>query len=181
MTITVVKYSIAVGRPPYARKKLGHAVSWAAWWRSPLGARPDLCGGSRTREEVPALVRHQARFLDGEVQLEAVEPRWCREWRPRWRDELNEQVDGPSRRAFEAEFAQHSFNAFGSGPGVQVVVLPEADAALRALGLDASATEADVRRAFRLRARDLHPDHGGSELAFKKLNGHYQRALTLVG
>ena len=35
-------------------------------------------------------------------------------------------------------------------------------AALKALGLSAGASDADVRRAFRERARPAHPDHGGN-------------------
>jgi hypothetical protein len=42
----------------------------------------------------------------------------------------------------------------------------DGDDACRALGLDARATPAEIRRAFRARARRTHPDAGGDAAAF---------------
>jgi hypothetical protein len=38
------------------------------------------------------------------------------------------------------------------------------------LGISADATEAEIKKAFKERSRTFHPDHGGSETMFKRLN-----------
>jgi len=52
--------------------------------------------------------------------------------------------------------------------------------ALAALGLGSSATEADVRRAYRRLALELHPDRGGSFAAFVELSRARDCALAAV-
>jgi hypothetical protein len=52
--------------------------------------------------------------------------------------------------------------------------------ALTALGLTASATELDVRRAFRRLALVTHPDRGGSTAAFIELKANFDNALAVV-
>ena len=186
--MTTILYSISVGRPPYARKKLGHTVSWAAWWKSPLGARPDLCGGARTREEVSSEVVRQVQRFVADIALEAVAPRWCRDWRRQWRDELGRHAERHAQRRFNVDQAQAGFAGFDANLPRHRTDRPEPptardvriDPAFEALGLGSSPSEVDVRRAFRARARDLHPDRGGSEVAFKKLNDSYQRAMKVV-
>ncbi|HUG84715.1 MAG TPA: J domain-containing protein [Euzebya sp.] len=42
------------------------------------------------------------------------------------------------------------------------------------LGVSKDATEAEIKRAYRGRARDLHPDQGGDEEAFKELTAAYE-------
>jgi hypothetical protein len=54
-------------------------------------------------------------------------------------------------------------------------------AGLAALGLQAGATPADVRAAFRRLSFDVHPDRGGSHEKFVELNAIYSRALASVG
>lgn len=46
---------------------------------------------------------------------------------------------------------------------------------LKLLGLTQAATLADLNRAFRARARTLHPDRGGDPRAFQELNNAHQR------
>lgn len=56
----------------------------------------------------------------------------------------------------------------GSGPTVEE--------AYATLGLDPSASSSDVRRAYRERAKELHPDSAdGDEEAFKELTAAYDR------
>jgi hypothetical protein len=55
-----------------------------------------------------------------------------------------------------------------------------AAACLQALGLDGRATVRDVKRAYRVKAKDVHPDRGGDPEAFKALQQHYERALQLA-
>lgn len=55
------------------------------------------------------------------------------------------------------------------------------DTALAALGLAPPCTVADVRRAFRERAKTAHPDAGGSDAAFIALRRSYEQALMGLG
>jgi DnaJ-domain-containing protein 1 len=45
------------------------------------------------------------------------------------------------------------------------------------LGIQPGATQTQIKRAFRQKARELHPDNGGSEAAMKKLNAAYQKLV----
>ncbi len=53
-------------------------------------------------------------------------------------------------------------------------------ACLRLLGLQLPCSEADVRQAYRQRARALHPDGGGDPRAFMALRAAYEEALRLT-
>ena len=48
------------------------------------------------------------------------------------------------------------------------------------LGLDASASEADVKRAYKQLAVHLHPDKGGDKGLFQELQGAYDRVMSKV-
>lgn len=51
-----------------------------------------------------------------------------------------------------------------------------ASRARRVLGVDADATEAEIREAYRDRVKDVHPDRdGGSAEAFKRVQAAYDR------
>lgn len=52
---------------------------------------------------------------------------------------------------------------------------PTRDEALAVLGLEPGASRAEVRSAYREHAKQLHPDRGGDEDAFKRLNRAYDR------
>lgn len=52
-------------------------------------------------------------------------------------------------------------------------VEPSRESALAALGLSASATEDDVRAAYRERVKSVHPDHGGDIESFRRLREAY--------
>ena len=56
----------------------------------------------------------------------------------------------------------------------------EAPECLRALGLPRTATEQEVRREYRRRVRQAHPDSGGSHEAFVVLHQAYEQALALT-
>lgn len=183
----IVRYSLSPGRPPGALKKLGYKVMWAAWWRSDPSTqpRPDAWGGARSNDEATEIVRaHALRFAPA-VELEKLKSVFCREARSVVRWQLPANRGGPDRPQATHE-PQASFRDFSSRPFDPWARAAEGtkaslDPSLRALGLKADATEADVQRAFRARAKRAHPDCGGSEPAFKALNGYYQQALRVVG
>jgi hypothetical protein len=83
-----------------------------------------------------------------------------------WRRGQERDARCPIRRA---AFAQLSA-ALGIAPP-----------ALAALGLAATATEADVRRAYRGLVLQHHTDRGGSVEAFRVLTERYREALRVVG
>lgn len=56
----------------------------------------------------------------------------------------------------------------------------DAPKCLRALGLNRTATDDEVKRAYRRRARDLHPDAGGTAEAFCELQAQYEAALQVA-
>ena len=54
--------------------------------------------------------------------------------------------------------------------------LPPADAAYRVLGLPSGADAEAVRRAYRRRVKEVHPDHGGDEEEFQRVQEAYDTA-----
>lgn len=55
------------------------------------------------------------------------------------------------------------------------VTSPTKAEAYRVLGVDSGADEAAVREAYRERVKDVHPDRGGDEAAFKRVTDAYER------
>lgn len=51
---------------------------------------------------------------------------------------------------------------------------------LKLLGVTSTATLADLNRAFRARARTLHPDRGGDPHAFQELNNAHKRLMEAL-
>lgn len=52
---------------------------------------------------------------------------------------------------------------------------PSAAAAREILGVDADADDEEIRRAYRRRVKETHPDLGGSEAAFRRVRRAYER------
>jgi hypothetical protein len=52
--------------------------------------------------------------------------------------------------------------------------------AVMALGLRMPCTENDLMRAYRRRVKTMHPDHGGDERKFLRLQADFEEALQLV-
>ena len=95
------------------------------------------------------------------------------DWTPPGGEDRWERVRGASRtarggrRAYDGRSRARAPNA-DSGPS--------AAEARRVLGVDADADEAAVRRAYRERAKETHPDtEDGDEAAFKRVNAAYER------
>ncbi len=136
---------------------------WAAWWtgaptRQPF-RKPDASeGGARTREEALRAAERAA----GRPLLE-IESNWARAWS----NVLVGKEPWPSVRSAEAAGAALRPRAPASNkPSVW-----------QTLGLSPQATLADIKRAYRLRALETHPDRGGSDEAFRAVQSAYESAL----
>jgi hypothetical protein len=133
-----------------------HRYFWAAWWtgeprESPF-RKPDASdGGAATME---------AALADAELRaqryLVLIEPYWARAWSRVLRGERP-----PPRPQPRAERPAR--------------VSPQS--AWQLLGLEAGASLAEVKTAFRRRAVLTHPDHGGDAEAFRELHRAYERLV----
>lgn len=148
---------------------------WAAWWtaapeRDPFRKPDAFQGGARTREEAHAVAERAAG-----VTLIEIEPRWARAWGRI----LVGQAPWPRRgRSDEVAGARASS---GSGGGADPEA-PEDDGRAPQLSVWAilrvapQATLDELKQAFRARAKELHPDHGGSDEDFIRLQRAYAEA-----
>jgi hypothetical protein len=91
------------------------------------------------------------------------------------------------RRAIIAEFftaydaARRASPAFATAPASSLLdPSTQVPTCLRVLGLAFPCTAPEVKHAFRVRAKVMHPDSGGSNEAFQTLYQAYQDALALV-
>ncbi len=138
---------------------------WAAWWNGPPTRepfrKPDAYeGGARTREEALAAAERAAG-----LRLVEIEPRWARAWgrvlvgQPAWIAKRGEATGA----ATSSPRAERS----GEAPRASVWAI---------LGVTPQATEAELKRAFRKRALETHPDRGGTAEAFRELQRAYEEA-----
>ncbi len=137
---------------------------WAAWWtgapaRDPFRKPDASSGGARTREEA----RLEAERAAGRSLVE-IEPRWARAWarvllgQPPWIDRAGAPAEASAagtRRRADA----------GRSP-------------LAVLGLAPAATVDEIKRAYRKRALETHPDRGGDAEAFRGVHRAYEQALA---
>ena len=143
---------------------------WVAWWTAPPERdpfrKPDAFnGGARTREEA----LQEAERSAGRRLVE-IEPRWARAWarvllgQPPW----NEKAP----RAHAEERSGPLPAPDRSGPG------PLRASVWSILGLGPRATVEEIKRAFRKRALETHPDRGGDAEAFRSVRRAYDQALA---
>lgn len=134
---------------------------WAAWWtgaptRLPFRKPDAFEGGARTREEALKAAERAAGCA-----LTEIEAGWARAWsnvlvgKPAW----------PSSNA--ADGAIRPRKAGGNQPSVW-----------HTLGLTPAATLSDIKTAYRKRALEEHPDRGGTDEGFRKLQAAYESALA---
>jgi hypothetical protein len=134
---------------------------WAAWWSGPPARvpfrRPDASdGGAATRAE--ALAAAEAR---AGMRLTEIDPLWARAWirvlrgEPTWPSRASREPAGaraaPAERSGEASIWE-------------------------TLGVTRDVTEAELKAAYRRRALETHPDHGGDEEAFRRVVRAYAEA-----
>jgi hypothetical protein len=134
---------------------------WAAWWtaapsRKPF-QRPDaFAGGARTRAEALAAAERAAN-----CKLTEIESSWARAWS----NVLVGKEPWPSTRtANEHETPKRRATA-------------SATSIWQTLGLEAGATVLEIKRAYRARALQTHPDRGGSAEEFRTVQSAYESAL----
>jgi len=155
-------FAAAVSIAPTRRRRF----LWAAWWtepptRSPF-RRPDASeGGARTREEA----LRQAEQAAGRSLVE-IEGSWARAWAR----VLMGQPPFPPQAAGAAEPA---------GPRIRPG--PEPGSIWQVLGVEANASVAEIRAAFRRQALITHPDQGGDPEAFRALGRARDEALLRRG
>jgi hypothetical protein len=91
------------------------------------------------------------------------------------RDSYSDRRGGFGREAAGARGGARSGSATGGGRQVGQSAAPTPSEAYRRLGLDADADFEDVRRAYRERVKEVHPDReGGDEEAFKRVTEAYE-------
>jgi hypothetical protein len=133
---------------------------WAAWWTAPPSREPfrepDASrGGARTHDEA----LREAEKAAGRALVE-IEPRWARAWsrvlvgEPPWSSRATPDAVRPRPEA-----------------------TPEGASLWTILGVLPNATVPEIKRAFRQRAIETHPDQGGDAEAFRALRSAYARAL----
>lgn len=140
---------------------------WAAWWtaapsRDPFQKPDAFHGGARTRAEALAEAERAAG-----AHLIEIEARWARAWgrvlvgEAPWTDKKSvDAAPGASRSA-----------ASGESPRASVWAV---------LGVGPEVTASDLKRAFRKRALERHPDHGGTAEAFRELQRAYEEAQRRI-
>jgi hypothetical protein len=138
---------------------------WAAWWSAPPTPdpfrKPDASGGG-ARSRADAL--HEAEAAAGRPLVE-VDARWARAW--------SRVVTG------EAPWTRAEIDRDAAGADHHArprAARPQPTSIWTTLGVPATATRAEIKAAFRKRALETHPDHGGESLAFRTLRAAYAEA-----
>lgn len=131
---------------------------WAAWWTAaPRYApfrKPDASnGGATSREEALA----DAMRVAGR-HLVLIEPHWARAWNRVLRGEPPPPPPLPRP------------------PRARPVAAPAS--AWTVLGLTPGADATAIKRAFRRRALETHPDRGGEASQFREVQRAYERLLA---
>lgn len=135
---------------------------WAAWWtgapsRKPFRKPDAFEGGARTREEALLAAEKAAG-----CKLTEIESGWARAWS----NVLVGKEPWPS-----------AANPRASDEPPRARTTSNASSVWQTLGLEPSATVVEIKRAYRIRALETHPDRGGSAEAFRKVQSAYERAL----
>ncbi len=147
---------------------------WAAWWTGPPTREPfrkpdAFHGGARTREEALAAAERAAG-----AHLVEIEPRWARAWARvlvgqaafrKQRKSGDEDAATPDAKSG----AKRAARAPGAGevPRASVWAI---------LGVTPQVTAGELKRAYRTRALETHPDRGGSAEGFREVQRAYEEA-----
>lgn len=188
------------------RGTLDHYYAWSAWWTGEPIAKPWRNADAFGREEVGTMAALlKSPDLDADEAADAAIRRVLRvgaltyrlddSWA---RASLRAQQGGPPRyrRPRATRYAYAPMPGWNRPPEMSVAdwrrtrrspgpewfsyELPVDLDVLASLGLRVGASEADVRRAFRQRARAAHPDGGGTAQTFQTLVALRDAAMTAV-
>lgn len=144
---------------------------WAAWWsgaptRHPFRNPDAHGGGARSEEEALA----QAEQATGRA-LVPISPQWARAW--------SRVMQG------EPPFPRPAtLRMDGAPPPVEPLTAgapptsPDPASTWALLGVPRTATLLELKRAYRKRALETHPDQGGDPDAFRALQRAYERAVA---
>jgi len=132
---------------------------WAAWWTGePSHApfrKPDASnGGARTRDEA---LREAERVAQRRLTL--VDPHWARAWKSILRGEVpvapaESAPKAPRNRPRPAAAGLSAWSVLGLPPGSSLL---------------------ELKRAFRKKALETHPDQGGDPDAFRAVQRAYEK------
>lgn len=137
-------------------------VFWAVWWSGAPSIKPfrkpDASnGGARTLEEATA----EAEQAAGRP-LMTIEPKWAKAWmrvlrgEPAWPD-IDKAREGGRAAPLPTDEGRLSVWAI--------------------LGIEPHSPVDVIRRAYKKRALETHPDRGGDEERFRAVQRAYERAL----
>jgi hypothetical protein len=153
---------------------------WAAWWtgnpsREPFRKPDAFEGGARTRAEALA----NAERVAG-MHLVEIEPRWARAWgrvlvgQQPWLHK--EAARGPRDAGGDdkSDAGAGANRPSNRAPGD--VREPPRASIWTTLGVSPAVTQAELKRAFRARALERHPDRGGTADAFRELQRAFEEA-----
>lgn len=137
---------------------------WAAWWTGPPShvpfRKPDAEGGAaKTREE--ALAAAEAR---AGVKLAEIDSLWAKAWMR----VIRGQPPWPSKSSREPRSAR-SERMEGEPQSIWSL-----------LGASSHSTDAELKAAYRKKAMETHPDHGGDAETFRRVVAAYAEAKKRI-
>lgn len=142
---------------------------WAAWWTAPPQRvpfrKPDASdGGEPSREAAIAAARRAA-----QLDLTVIDSEWARAWNRI----LRGQDPWPGGAAARGGSTREALPKERDGSELPMSIWT-------LLGVPASANAEELKLAFRKRALELHPDHGGEAEGFRKLVDAYAEARRRI-
>lgn len=146
----------------------------------------------KAKTQDPEWQRKQAKRREQQAKREAQRQEfWARrraEEEARWREEAerSRREDEAFFKDMRARLEEAMRAAFGdrAGSGYSrsfVWPRPQAPQCWEVLGLPSTATAVELKKRYRELAKLFHPDRGGDEATFKKINDAHKEAAKLLG